>query len=153
MSVEPTDPPAHVAFQVFLDGIVAAVRSVFFYVLVGNYVGLGALAHEVGFTFWWMALSTVLIWAAPAQVILVSTLSTAALFGAAAMFITPISFLTSTARNARILLEKAALALGLAIGPVLAFSNVQFDLLWTGVIGGTLAYVLHRVQRTRSAKT
>ena len=37
--------------------------------LVGNYVGLGALAHEVGFSFWWMALSTVLIWAAPAQVI------------------------------------------------------------------------------------
>src|SRR5207237_186515 len=29
-----------------------------------------------------------------------------ALFGAAAMFITPISFLTSTARNARLLLEK-----------------------------------------------
>ena len=43
--------------------------------------------------------------------------------------------------------------LGLTIGPVLAFSNVQFDLLWTGVIGGTLAYVLHRVQRTRGAKT
>jgi len=30
---------------------------------------------------------------------------------------------------------------------------VQFDLLWTGVIGGTLAYVLHRMQRMRSAKT
>src|SRR5437764_14459279 len=83
MSVEPADPPAHVAFQVFLDGIGAAVRSVFFYVLVGNYVGLGALAHEVGFSFWWMALYTVLIWAAPAQVILVSTLSTAALFAVA----------------------------------------------------------------------
>jgi hypothetical protein len=36
---------------------------------------------------------------------------------------------------------------------VLAFSGVQFDLLWTGVIGGTLAYGLHRVQRTRSATT
>jgi len=47
--------------------------------------------------------------------------------------------LTSTARNARLLLERAALALGLAIGPVLAFSDVQFDLLWTGVIGGTLS--------------
>src|SRR6476469_8304503 len=61
-----------------------------------------------------------------------------ALFGAAAMFITPISFLTSSARNARMLLDKAALGLGLAIGPVLAFSGLQFDLLWTGVIGGTL---------------
>jgi predicted branched-subunit amino acid permease len=75
-----------------------------------------------------------------------------ALFGAAAIFITPISFLTSTARNARVILEKAALALGLVLGPVLAFSHVQFDLLWTGVIGGTLAYGLHRIQRARSAK-
>ncbi len=74
-----------------------------------------------------------------------------ALFGAAAMFITPISFLTSTARNARQLLEKAALALGLAIGPVLAVSQVQFDLLWTGVIGGSLAYGVDRVRRARSA--
>ena len=53
--------------------------SVFFYVLVGNYVGLGALAHEVGFSCWWMALSTLLMWAAPAQVILISTLTTASL--------------------------------------------------------------------------
>jgi hypothetical protein len=30
---------------------------------------------------------------------------------------------------------------------------LQFDLLWTGVIGGTLAYGLHRVQRRRSAKS
>jgi predicted branched-subunit amino acid permease len=74
-----------------------------------------------------------------------------AIFGAAAMFITPISFLTSTARNARLLLEKAALALGLAIGPVLAFSRVEFDLLWTGIIGGTLAYGVHRLWRKRSA--
>ena len=74
MSPDPSEPPPHVAIQVFLDGIIAAVRSVFFYVLVGNYVGLGALAHEVGFSFWWMALSTMLIWAAPAQVIRVGIL-------------------------------------------------------------------------------
>src|SRR5437764_13014795 len=98
MSVEPADPPAHVAFQVFLDGIVAAVRSVFFYVLVGNYVGMGALAHEVGFSFWWMALSTVLIWAAPAQVILVLTLSTAALFEVAlAVTLSSVRFLPMVA--------------------------------------------------------
>jgi predicted branched-subunit amino acid permease len=74
-----------------------------------------------------------------------------AVFGAAAMFITPISFLTSTARNARLLLERAALGLGLVIGPALAFAKVEFDLLWTGVIGGTLAYGLHRLMRARSA--
>jgi hypothetical protein len=71
-----------------------------------------------------------------------------AIFGAAAMFMTPLSFLTSTARNARLLLDKVALAAGLAIGPVLALSEVRFDLLWTGVIGGTVAYGLHRAQRT-----
>jgi predicted branched-subunit amino acid permease len=76
-----------------------------------------------------------------------------AVFGAAAMFITPISFLTSTARNARLLLEKAALGLGLVIGPLLAFNHVEFDLLWTGVIGGTLAYGLHRLKRSRSVAT
>src|SRR4029079_14471042 len=75
------------------------------------------------------------------------------LFGAAAIFITPLSFLTSTARNARLILEKAALALGLVLGPALAFSHVQFDLLWTGVIGGTLAYGLHRIQRAKNDKS
>ena len=73
-----------------------------------------------------------------------------ALFGAAAMFITPISFLVSTARNARLLMEKAALALGLVIGPALAFSKIEFDLLWTGVAAGTAAYLLHRWGRRRS---
>lgn len=70
-------------------------------------------------------------------------------FGAAAMFITPISFLVSTARSAKLLLEKAALGLGLVIGPALAFAKVEFDLLWTGVIAGTLAYGVHRIQRAR----
>jgi predicted branched-subunit amino acid permease len=74
-----------------------------------------------------------------------------AVFAAGAMFMTPISFLVSTARNARILLDKLALGLGLALGPVLAFSKVDFDLLWTGLIAGSLAYGAHRVQRSRSA--
>src|SRR3954447_7641604 len=98
MSAEPADPPPHVAFQVFLDGVVAAVRSVFFYVLVGNYIGLGALAHEVGFSFWWMTLCTLLIWAAPAQVILVSTLTTTSLFEVAlAVTLTSVRFLPMVA--------------------------------------------------------
>jgi predicted branched-subunit amino acid permease len=75
-----------------------------------------------------------------------------AVFGAAAMFITPISFLTSTARNARLLLEKAALGLGLLIGPALALSQIEFDLLWTGIVGGTLAYGLHRLRGRGSTK-
>ena len=46
----------------------------FFLVLIGTYIGIGALAHDFGFASWWLALSTVLVWAAPAQVILISAL-------------------------------------------------------------------------------
>jgi predicted branched-subunit amino acid permease len=74
----PDRPPASPP-RVFLEGLRSGVGSVFFYVLVGNYLGLGALAYEFGFSFWWMAASTVLVWAAPAQVILISTLTTSAL--------------------------------------------------------------------------
>ena len=70
-----------------------------------------------------------------------------AVFAAGAMFVTPISFLVSAARNARLLLDKLALGLGIVIGPALAFSKVDFDLLWTGIIAGTLAYGVHRAQR------
>jgi len=76
-----------------------------------------------------------------------------AMFGAAGMVITPISFLTSAARNAKVMLDKAALAAGIVIGPVLALNHVPFDLLWTGIVAGTLAYGIHRAQRTRAAKT
>jgi predicted branched-subunit amino acid permease len=245
MSDAPNAPPG-TASSALLFGVRTAATSVFAFVIVFTYIGYGALAHDYRFSVGWAMLSTVLQWAGPAQVILVTglgagtslieiavavglssvrllpivvallpmvkrensrpwqlvvpahfmavsvwvemmrhgpglprehrisfcngvgatllvmgTVATAAgyylqsvlpaVFGAAAMFITPISFLVSTARNARLLLEKAALGLGLAIGPVLAFSQVEFDLLWTGVIGGTLAYGLHRVQRRRSA--
>ena len=43
-------------------------------VIVGTYVGIGALAHDYGFSLPWVMLATVLIWAAPAQVLLISAL-------------------------------------------------------------------------------
>jgi predicted branched-subunit amino acid permease len=243
VSAAPQDTPPHVAFQVFLDGILAAVRSVFFYVLVGNYIGLGALAHEVGFSFWWMALCTLIIWAAPAQVILVSTLTTTSLFevalavtltsvrflpmvaailpimrrpgvrqrdlllpmhvtaisvwvegmrllplmaperriafynglgiglmsgaiiggaigfvlasrlppllSAGLLFFTPMAILMSSARNSRTLLDGLAFALGLVIGPIIAAQKIGLDLMWTGLIAGSIAYAVHRVRETR----
>ena len=70
----------------------------FFYVLVGNYLGLGALAYEFGFSFGWMAPSTLLIWAAPAQVILISTLTTSALLEVAlAVTLSSVRFLPMVA--------------------------------------------------------
>jgi predicted branched-subunit amino acid permease len=58
----------------FLAGIKAAWTSVFSLVLIGTYIGIGALSHDFGFSVVWMVASTLFVWAAPAQVILISTL-------------------------------------------------------------------------------
>src|SRR5665213_2468657 len=239
MSVSEPSPPSTAA--VFLSGVRSALTSVFFLVLAGTYIGIGALAHDYGFSAWWMALSSVLVWASPAQVILVSVLGTGAspiegaiavglsgirlfpmvvallpllrgprtrlrdlvlpahftsvsmwveslrllpglprerriafcnglsvgyqgtavifgfvgfhlaaelppLFAGTLLFLTPMSFLISTARNARQMVDRLALALGLVIGPLLTFWHVGLDLMWTGVVGGSLAYGIHRLR-------
>lgn len=229
----------------FLAGVRTPFTSVLFYVLCGNYIGIGALAQEFGFSFFWFSISTVLVWAAPGQVILVSALGTgaslleaalavglsgirfvfmtvallpllrtpttpwpnlvlpahfvavtqwveslrllpsitqdrriafcngisigfviAALIGgflgfflasrlpvalaAGLLFLTPISFLISIARNSRIFVERAAFVIGLIVAPLLAYFNVGLDLLWTGLIGGTLAFAMRRLFEARS---
>jgi predicted branched-subunit amino acid permease len=225
----------------FRRGVAATTRSVLFYVLFGSYLGIGALAHDLGFSLGWTLASTVLVWAAPAQVILMSALGSGATLFAAAiavtlsavrllpmvvallplirgpqvrtwqlvlpahftaismwiealrllpdmprpqrigfcnglgvgfmcsalmatlvgfhlagslpaalaaalLFLTPISFLLSISRSSIRLSDRLALALGLAIAPVLALAHVEFDLLWTGIAGGTLAYAVHRLR-------
>jgi len=230
----------------FAGGVRAAWRSVFAYVLFGTYVGIGALAHDFGFSLAWMLLSTILVWAAPAQVILISALGTGAsyvevtmavglsgirflpmvvsllplvktdrtrqrdlvlvthltaismwvesirllptlpserriafcnglgvgfiasallastlgfylaaklppLFAAALLFLTPMSFLVSISRNSRMLVERVAFALGLVIGPVFAAANIGLDLMWTGLVAGTVAYLVHRLWQSRGA--
>ena len=62
----------------------------------------------------------------------------------ALLFLTPVSFLCSTARNAHQLIDRLALALGLAIEPVVTHFHIGLDLMWTGVSAGTLAYAVHR---------
>jgi predicted branched-subunit amino acid permease len=227
--------------EAFLSGVKAALMSVFHLVIGGTYIGIGALAHDYGLASWWLAMSTVLVWAAPAQVIVISTLGTgAALFeialavtlsairlfpmvvalmpvlrgpgtrlrdlllpthftsvsmwveslrllpgiahewripfcnGVSAgymgtavtfgfagfylaaglppilagslLFLTPMSFLMSTARNARMMVDKLGLIFGLVLGPVLTSLHVELDLMWTGLVGGTLAYLVHRAR-------
>jgi hypothetical protein len=68
------------------------------------------------------------------------------LFAGALLFLTPMSFLISTARNARQMVDRLALALGLIIGPLLTFWHVGLDLMWTGVVGGSLAHGIHRLR-------
>lgn len=245
MSTEPPAAPAQSppqsARRPFVAGLRAAWTSVFSLVLLGTYIGIGALAHDFGFSAHWMAFSTILVWAGPAQVILISALGAGAapfevaiavslsgvrllpmvvallplvrvpggyagrlllpahftavsmwvesmrlapglaraervafcngvgaglmtsavvagfigfylaaklpsLLTAGLLFLTPISFLISVTRNAQFLVDRLALALGLAIAPVLVVLDVKLDLLWTGVAGGTIAYLVHRIR-------
>jgi predicted branched-subunit amino acid permease len=62
----------------FLGGLRAATTSVFITVIVASYISIGALAHDLGFSPLWAVLTTLLMWAAPAQVILISTLGAGA---------------------------------------------------------------------------
>jgi predicted branched-subunit amino acid permease len=225
----------------FLGGIRAAWTSVFVLVLAGTYIGLGALAHDFGLGAFWLMLSTMLVWASPAQVILISGLGTGAalfevalavtlsgirlfpmvvallplvrnrqtrlrdllmpthftsvsmwveslrilpglaperrlafcnglsvgymgaavifglvgfylaaglppLLAATLLFLTPVSFLMSTARNAITMMDKLALGFGLSLGGLLTVMHVEFDLMWAGIGGGTLAYAFHRLR-------
>jgi predicted branched-subunit amino acid permease len=68
------------------------------------------------------------------------------LLAAGLLFLTPISFLTSTARNCRQLIDILAFIFGIVLGPLLAWYQVGLDLMWSGVIGGTLAYGIHRLR-------
>ena len=47
-------------------------------VLFATYVGIGALAHDTHFSLGWTLLSTVLVWAGPAQIIVITTLGSGA---------------------------------------------------------------------------
>lgn len=235
------NPEMPSALAAFFGGLRASFLSVFVFVLVGTYVGIAALAQDYGFSLAWVMASTVLVWAGPSQVIMISALGAGAtlletaiavglscvrftpmvvallplmrgpktrtadlllpahftaasmwvesfrllpavpperrvaycnglgigfmlsaqigcvigyfltaslppLLTAATLFLTPMSFLVSTARNARSLADRLALALGLIICPLLVYADIGLDLMWTGIIGGTVAYGLHRLR-------
>src|SRR5712691_4713303 len=229
----PTDSAKRSATAVFFAGFRAAWRSVLAYVVIGTYVGIGALTQDFGFGLGWAVASTALVWAGPAQVILVSALGAGAnpveaalavgvssarllpmvmsllplikqpqtrhrdlilpahltavsmwiealrplpalpretrisfcnglglgfmtaahvgtvvgfylaaslppLLTAGLLFLTPMSFLISTTRNCRLLADWLALAFGIVLGPLLAWWQVGLDILWTGIVGGSV---------------
>jgi hypothetical protein len=70
--------------------------------------------------------------------------SLAPLLTAGLLFLTPISFLISTTRNCRLMSDW--LALWLVFGPLLAAWQMGLDLLWTGIVAGSLAYGIHRLR-------
>ena len=243
VSTTTAETPSHTSTKAFLDGVRASWTSAFTLVLIGTFVGVGALAHDYGFALAWLALSTVLIWAAPAQVIIISALGAGAplievalavtlsavrllpmvvsllpllrapdtrmrdlvlpghftaasvwvesfrllpriplerriafcnglgcgfmaagevggaigyslaaslpvLLTAALLFLTPLSFLMSSARNSRVLSDRLALAFGLLVSPLLVYLQIGLDLMWTGLIAGSAAYGVHVLWRT-----
>jgi hypothetical protein len=66
------------------------------------------------------------------------------LYAAALLFLTPLSFTVSLVRNSHLLVDRLAFIFGIVLGPLLAAMNVNLDLLWSGVVGGTLAYLPYR---------
>jgi len=227
--------------RAFVAGLRAASTTAFTLVVCGTYIGVGALAHDYGFSLPWVMLANVLMWAAPAQVLAIAGLGSGAagvevaitvglsaarflpmvvsllplvrtpgssirdlllpahltaastwvegfrllpgmprgrriafynglgaglifwanvgsvvgfylagslpkLLTACLLFLTPLSFLSSTLRNSRMLSDRLALPFGLVVGPLLALAQVGLDLLWTGLIAGSAAYGVHRLR-------
>ena len=66
--------------------------------------------------------------------------------------LTPIYFTISLAASARAISDWAAIALGLGLAPVAqAIVGRDFDLLATGLVGGTAAYLIGRLRGAREA--
>jgi hypothetical protein len=65
------------------------------------------------------------------------------------LFLTPLSFLMSITRNSRLMVDRLAFGLGLVIGPLLTIAKIDLALLWTGLVGGSLAYLAHRLRTAR----
>lgn len=238
------DPPVS-AGRLFLRGMRSAVTSVQCLVLFASMVGFGGLCRDVSFPLGAAMLSCVLIWALPAQVIVVSgyvsgtatpvialavALSSIRMFPMTAslipylrgrsiakqllaahfiavsawiegmrrlpsmpreerlaffygagtllvgsattatvigfllagtlpralaiglLFLTPLSFLIQLFHNARELVDRLALGLGLVIAPFMAEIGGRLDMLWTGLIGGGAAWGVHRFVKARKEK-
>lgn len=241
---DPDGAPAPSATS-FLRGARAAAGTAGA-VLFCSFVGYGAMTHDFGWPMWIAALSTVLIWAAPAQLVLAGTLASGGglLAGALAVSVsavrllpmvvailptissprtglatrllaahyvavtawfeglrltpmlpreermafflglanllvagcvvatmlghalagllptalsvgllglTPIYFLLSLERGADGLGEKIALGLGLVLAPLIGLVAPQIDLLATGLVGGTAAFLVTRRRRAPDA--
>ena len=65
------------------------------------------------------------------------------LLGAAILLLTPLAFLLSTARNCREFADIVALALGLALFPLVSMAHTGVDILISGVLAGSVAYGVH----------
>lgn len=239
MRLPPLDSPHwQNPVRAFAWGMGSVTSTVLALVLFATYLGIGALAHDMHFSLLWVLASTLLIWAGPAQIILISTLGSGAtavqaavavtmsairlfpmvvsvlpllrtpqtkrrhlvlaahfiavtlwvecyrllpqvprprriafvhglgcglviicltattlgfelaaklpqLFAAAILMLTPLAFLLSTARNCKQISDILALALGIALFPLIARLNTGVDVLISGMAAGSIAYGVH----------
>ncbi len=68
---------------------------------------------------------------------------------AALFMLTPIYFLTSLWASSRERAGHVAMVLGLVLGPIFHLLIPEFSLLATGLVGGTLAYLIHLASKRR----
>ncbi|MFC7052713.1 AzlC family ABC transporter permease [Hansschlegelia quercus] len=218
------------------------------FVLYGSFFGFGAMTHDFGWPIWAAGLSTLLIWAAPGQLVLAGALASGAGIGASALAVsisavrllpmvvailpvlktpqtrfgtrllaahyvavtawfegqrrtqvmpregrmpyflglanglvagsavatvsghaaagvlppalaigllglTPVYFLLSLERGAHGVGERVAIVVGLVMAPFVSQMSPSFDLLWTGIIGGTLSFLIDRTVARRRRST
>ena len=105
-----------------LPGLPAPARLPFFFGVANAYVAISLVATVIGYA-------------------LAGTLPYALALGL--LFLTPVSFLLLLTRNARELVDYLALVFGLALAPLFAEIGGRLDLLWTGLVGGGAAYLVH----------
>src|SRR5258707_4971405 len=76
LPLPPLDSPKwNGPFRAFAWGMRSIASTVLSLVLFVTYIGIGALAHDTHFSLAWALLSTALVWAGPAQIILITTLA------------------------------------------------------------------------------
>ena len=79
MSLPPLDSPQwHSSLRAYGWGLRSVTDTVLSAVVFATYLGIGALAHDSGFSLGWALASTLFVWAGPAQIILISTLGSGA---------------------------------------------------------------------------
>ena len=89
MALPPLDSPQwQNSLRAFAWGMSSVASTVLTLVLFATYLGIGALAHDTHFSLGWALASTLLVWAGPAQIILISTLGSGATVVQAAVAVT-----------------------------------------------------------------
>src|SRR5436189_28282 len=85
----PQDSPSWQSpLRAFAWGVRSVASTVLTLVLFATYLGIGALAHDTHFSLGWVLAGTALVWAGPAQIILISTLGSGATVVQAAIAVT-----------------------------------------------------------------